>query len=96
MTMGSPVHRIVVIIAKGLDNIVFLRSVRRLLVTANVVRSSTVLVTLIMWALRSSETSVLTRTTWRNSPEDGIIHGHRHESLKSDVLMTVIRNRAPV
>jgi hypothetical protein len=38
---------------------VFLRSVRRLLVTANVVPSSPILVTLMKKALRSSETPVL-------------------------------------
>jgi hypothetical protein len=43
-----------------LSHFVFLRSVRRLLVTANV-PSSPILVTLIMEALSSSETSVLTR-----------------------------------
>jgi hypothetical protein len=41
---------------------VFLRSVRRLLVTASVIASSPILVTL-MKALSSSETSVLTRAT---------------------------------
>jgi hypothetical protein len=40
--------------------LVFLRSVRRLLVTASVVRSSPILVTLMKEALSSSETSVLT------------------------------------
>jgi hypothetical protein len=49
---------------------VFLCSVRRLLVTANVFPSSPILVTLIMEALRSSETSVLRRTARRNIPED--------------------------
>jgi hypothetical protein len=39
---------------------VFLLSVLRLLVTANVVPSSPILVTLIMGEIRSSETSVLT------------------------------------
>jgi hypothetical protein len=43
-----------------------IRSVRRLLVTANVVPSAPVLVNLMMEALRSSETSVFTRDTRRN------------------------------
>jgi hypothetical protein len=41
----------------------FLRGVRRLLVTASVVRSSPILVTLMKEALSSSETSVITRAT---------------------------------
>jgi hypothetical protein len=50
---------------------IYLRSVLRLLVTANVVPSSPILVTLIMDAILFSETSVLTRATRRNIPADG-------------------------
>jgi hypothetical protein len=61
----------------------FLRSVRRLLVTANVVPSSQILAILMMEAWSSSETSVLTRGTWRNIPEDSIHHSYCRECLKS-------------
>jgi hypothetical protein len=39
--------------------------------------------TLKMEATRSSETSVHTRSTRRHIPEDGILHSHRCENLKS-------------
>jgi hypothetical protein len=43
-------------------NLVFLRSVRRLQATASVVLCSSILVTLMKEALRSSETSVLNKS----------------------------------
>jgi hypothetical protein len=65
---------------------VFLCSVRRLLVMANLVPSSPILVTLMMEELSSTETSVLTGATQRNNPEDGIIHSHCCDNLKSYLI----------
>jgi hypothetical protein len=61
--------------------------VLQLLVTANVL-SSLIVFSLMMEAVRSCETSVLTETTRRHIHEDGILHSHRRESLKSYIALT--------
>jgi hypothetical protein len=52
----------------------------RLLVTANVVPSSPIPVTLMIKGIRS-ETLVLTRAAWCHVPEDGILHIRRRKNL---------------
>jgi hypothetical protein len=57
--------------------------VLQLLVTANIVRSSLILFTLIIEAIHSSAPSVFTRAIQRLIPGDGILQGRRRENLKS-------------
>jgi hypothetical protein len=62
---------------------VYVRNVLQPIDTANVVPSSLILLKQMKEAIRSSETSVLTRDTQRDVPEDDILHSHRRENLKS-------------
>jgi hypothetical protein len=89
MVSSGMLHRVALV---RTDVSVFLRSVRRLLVAASVVPSSPILVALMNEPLGFSETSVLTRATWRNIPEDTILHSHRRENLKSYTEYRLIAN----
>jgi hypothetical protein len=40
--------------------------------------------------------SVLTRATWRNIPEDAILHSHRRENLKSYMMFAVLCSSSAV
>jgi hypothetical protein len=44
----------------------------------------------------SSETSVLTRATRRNNPEDTILHSNRRENLKSYIQLLVFIPSSPI
>jgi hypothetical protein len=79
MPSSGMLHRV----AHVRTDFVFLCSMRPLLVTANVVPRSPILLNLIMEALSSSETSYLTGATRRNIQEGGILHSYRRENLKS-------------
>jgi hypothetical protein len=66
----------------------YILCVLRLLVTANAVTISPILVTLTMKALRSLKLSVLTRAARLNIPEDDILHSHCRENIKSYIALT--------
>jgi hypothetical protein len=67
---------------EGITSIIMVTSVLRLLLTANVVLSSPILVALMTEAIRSSGTSVLTRAI-RCIIIECILHCHRCKNLKS-------------
>jgi hypothetical protein len=62
-------------------------SVFRLLVAAEVVHTSQIFHPKIE-VISSSETSVHTRATWRHITEDGNLHSHHRENLKSYIALT--------
>jgi hypothetical protein len=63
----------------------------RLLVTAKVVPSSPILLTLMIQAICSSETPVLTRATRRNIPEDVVLHRKRSENSKPYTVLWIFK-----
>jgi hypothetical protein len=66
---------------------------RTLPVTANVVPTPPILVTPMIEAPHYSETSDFTRATHCNIPEEGILHSHRREHLKSYSTTLIERAR---
>jgi hypothetical protein len=70
------------------DSIIRVTRIGRLLVTTNVVPNSPILVTLMLEAISSYETSVLTRATWHNIPENDILHSHSRENLTSYIPLS--------
>jgi hypothetical protein len=63
--------------------------VRESVASYGYVPCSPILVAMIMEALHSSETSVLTRTTRRNIPEQAVPHSHRRENLHTTAKKSV-------
>jgi hypothetical protein len=68
--------------------LVLLRSVLQLLVNANSIPSWLILSNLMIEAIRSYETSVITRAVERNTPEEFILRSHLCEKLKSYIELT--------
>jgi hypothetical protein len=60
-----------------------------LLVAANVVPTALIFFTLMMEVTGSFETTVLTTVTLRHFQEDGVLHNHRRETLRSYSALTI-------
>jgi hypothetical protein len=73
---------------RPLRNIVFLVVYKKYYSTANVVPSSPIPVTLMMKAPHTSETSIFTKATQYNFPEDAILHCHCRGNLQSYIALT--------
>jgi hypothetical protein len=57
--------------------------------SVGIVRSRTKGHGVLMEAMTSSETLVLTKSTRRHIPDESILHSHRRENLKSYIALTV-------
>jgi hypothetical protein len=65
-------------------------NILQLLITANIVPSSLILFTLMMEAIHSSETSILTGATQHHSQEDGILHCYSVDQILEYRLQTSV------
>jgi hypothetical protein len=63
-----------------MERIIAIATTSKPVVAACIVPSSLVVFTLLMGENLSPETSLLTRATLRNIPEDGILHSHRRKT----------------
>jgi hypothetical protein len=78
----ATIIRVTRIIKLGMLAVTSYQSTLWLLVTADIITSLPILITLMMVVKRFSETSVLMSATRHNIPDDGILHSHCCENLK--------------
>jgi hypothetical protein len=89
MTSSGMLHRVALVRTDVLEEL-----------SASFIWVTIIKLTLFIETLSSSETSVLTRTTRRNIPENAILHSHRRGNLKSYsdhgvlVSVTIISSRS--
>jgi hypothetical protein len=75
MPPSGMLHRVVLVRTNVLEELI--ASIIRVTRISRLGKSAVTL------TIHSSETSVLTRATWHSIPEDGILHSHSCENLKS-------------